>query len=313
MLAARASSTRDLVIVIAGPTTGSIAVKMGKLASAMVANMLLNLELVGIRNTLVLTTNLRISRAEAQTIPDASDDNTCLQLLWPRGICCAFSGIGMNLVTSPNAPGRAWTLHERHPYMLFLQRWWLAAQATARGYNVLSLDTDMHIASNPLGLVRSPSYAKFQLVFQLDSGWPVESDVEGERSTDAIGQYEALVPCKARGAPALSKSREAPRRVSRGHAALLACGCGVFRMPMLNTGFVWVRGGLRSPQWRVFNLSVDRILSRLNGPTESNSKGEVRSHMVWAQVRGLPTEVLAHLKVTRPVCVTSAYDPLAHC
>ena len=58
--------------------------------------------------------------------------------------------------------------------MLFLQRWWLTGQAVWRGFNVLSLDTDLHLASNPLEMLRRPPYASFDAIMQLDSAWPVE-------------------------------------------------------------------------------------------------------------------------------------------
>ena len=40
--------------------------------------------------------------------------------------------------------------------MLFLQRWWLTGQAVWRGYSVLSLDTDLHVSTNPLAMLRAP-------------------------------------------------------------------------------------------------------------------------------------------------------------
>ena len=55
--------------------------------------------------------------------------------------------------------GETLTVDETHPYMLFLQRWWLTGQAVYRGYNVLSLDTDLHLAVNPLKLLNGVAYA----------------------------------------------------------------------------------------------------------------------------------------------------------
>merc|ERR1719446_1384447 len=166
------------------------------------------------------------------------------------------------------ATGRAWGLSETHPYLLFLQRWWFTGQATARGYNVLSLDSDMHIAVNPILLVRSPPYARHAALLQLDSGWPVEGAREGQRATDERGQHENVLPCTAAA------------------AAALACACGPTPMPLLNTGFVWARaaeGQGHVAQSLLFNRSVERILNRLTQPPRRNAKGEVDPHSVWAQ------------------------------
>jgi len=187
MLTARASANRDLVIIISGPTSGSSSIRMGALATRMALNMLANLEERGVRNTLTLASHLHI--------PGHADNNVCISRLRPRGVCCAYAGVGMHLVNTAGASGREWGLSETHPYLLFLQRWWLAAQATARGYNVLSLDTDMHIAVNPLAMVHSASFTPFSVMLQLDSGWPVEAEEEGRRPTDNIGQHEIMVRC----------------------------------------------------------------------------------------------------------------------
>jgi len=69
----------------------------------------------------------------------------------------------------------------------------LNTQATSRGYNILSLDTDMRISLHPLRMMRSPTLAPFKLLLQLDSGWPVEGGAEGQHSTDARGQHENTV------------------------------------------------------------------------------------------------------------------------
>jgi hypothetical protein len=103
-----------------------------------------------VTNTLPITTHLHI--------PEHPGNNLCLSRLRPRGVCCAYSGVGMHLVHA-SGPGRAWTVDETHPYMLFLQRWWLTGQAVYRGYNVLSLDTDLHLAVNPLELLNGVAYA----------------------------------------------------------------------------------------------------------------------------------------------------------
>jgi len=82
--------------------------------------------------------------------------------------------------------------------MLFLQRWWLTGQAVYRGYNVLSLDTDLHLAVNPLELLNGVAYAPFSAIMQLDSGWAVEGETEGQAPTDERGQHVNIVPCRRR-------------------------------------------------------------------------------------------------------------------
>jgi len=176
MLPFQQSASRDLVLLIAGPTTGTIAVRMGSLAAAMLTNALANLASLGLHNTLALSTHLHLADSAH---PAYRNNNVCLSELRPRGVCCGYSGVGMRLVNAPGSPGRKWGLSETHPYMLFLQRWWLAGQASIRGYNLLSLDTDLHLTVHPLRLLRSPPYAPFQLMLQLDSGWPSEADEEG--------------------------------------------------------------------------------------------------------------------------------------
>lgn len=301
MLSARSSASRDLVLLIAGPTTGTIAVRMGSLAAAMLTNALANLASLGLHNTLALSTHLHLADSAHPAYPN---NNVCLSELRPRGVCCGYSGVGMRLVNAPGSPGRKWGLSETHPYMLFLQRWWLAGQASIRGYNLLSLDTDLHLTVHPLRLLRSPPYAPFQLMLQLDSGWPSEADEEGQRSTDQRGQHENLVQCPrnprlpmaagplaalaAATAPSVGPagSAAAVRGEAAGRAALIACGCGPTPAPLLNTGFVWVRGGAAAtPQWRLFNLTVDKILARMaTGVPVQDRKGRVDVHSVWAQV-----------------------------
>ena len=252
MLRARASSSGDIVITILGPTSGARAIQMGKLGWLMLANMLANLGRVGVANHLAITTHLHL--------PSHADNNLCLSELRPRGVCCAWAGVGMRLVAEGTL-GRTWTISETHPYLLFLQRWWFTSQASARGYNVLSLDTDMHLDTNPLAMMRGAAYAGFGAMLQLDSGWPSEARREGQRSTDDRGQHENLVPCH-RGAAAA----EPPQ----------GCGCGVTPMPLLNTGFVWVRGVAGgAPQSLLFNRSVENILARLQRPAARDARGEV--------------------------------------
>ena len=225
MLRARASSAGDIVITILGPTSGARAIQMGKLGWLMLANMLANLGRVGVTNHLAITTHLHL--------PAHADNNLCLSELRPRGVCCAWAGVGMRLVAEGTL-GRTWTISETHPYLLFLQRWWFTSQAAARGYNVLSLDTDMHLDTNPLAMMRGPAYAGFGAMLQLDSGWPSEARREGQRSTDDRGQHENLVPCQPGRSSSPSPSSSSAVAAAGGESggeSPQGCACGVTPMP----------------------------------------------------------------------------------
>ncbi|KAL3903098.1 MAG: hypothetical protein SGPRY_011813, partial [Prymnesium sp.] len=263
MLGARASAGRDVVITILGPTSGTRAVRMGDLGHLMLRNMIANLREFGITNYLAITTNLHQ--------PSHPENNLCLSLLQPAGICCAYAGVGMSHVAE-GASGRRWGVSETHPYMLFLQRWWLTAQAVSRGYNVLSLDTDMRLDRNPLELLRTAPYSGFSALMQLDSAWPVEGRKEGQRSTDERGQHVNVIPCHPQ---------------AEGSTSPHGCPCGVAPAPMLNTGFVYVRSSpsSTSAQQMVYNRSVDLILHRLRqeSPKLTGKKKEVDPRPVWSQ------------------------------
>ena len=147
LLRARASAQRDIVITILGPTTGKNHVRMGATGQLMLRNMVMSLKRHGVTNYLAITTHL--------SLPHEAENNLCLSVLRPAGICCGYSGQGMGDVHA-GANGRKWLGEqgETHPYMLFLQRWWFTGQVVGRGYNVLSIDTDMRLEVNPLELVR---------------------------------------------------------------------------------------------------------------------------------------------------------------
>ena len=168
----------------------------------------------------------------------------------------------------------------------------LAGQAVYRGYNVLSLDTDLHLAANPLNLLRRPPYAPFSAIMQLDSGWAVEGTAEGQAPTDERGQHVNIVPCRA----------HAHAHVAGGAGAAYGCPCGVAPAPLLNTGFVYVRADTplttTLPQL-VYNRTVEKILSRLARPPNHDNKRKVDPHAVWAQ--DVVNEVVAELASLPPV------------
>ena len=67
---------------------------------------------------------------------------------------------------APGGTGLNWTMTPTHPYLLFLQRWWFTAQATAMGHSVLSLDSDLHLWTSPLELLTSAAYRSYHLITQ---------------------------------------------------------------------------------------------------------------------------------------------------
>lgn len=74
MLAARASASRDIVITILGPTSGTRAVHMADdIGEAFVRNLLTTLSSFGVTNTLPITTHLHQ--------PDQPGNNLCLSRL----------------------------------------------------------------------------------------------------------------------------------------------------------------------------------------------------------------------------------------
>ena len=99
MVRARASADGDIVITILGPTTGSRAIQMGKLGRRMLSNMVSNLARVGVHNYLAIASHLHL--------PAQPDNNLCLSELRPRGICCAWAGVGMRLVAEGTLPAQA--------------------------------------------------------------------------------------------------------------------------------------------------------------------------------------------------------------
>ena len=274
MLAARANSDGDVIITILGPTSGTRAIVMDQImGEAFVLNLLRTLASFGVTNTLPITTHLHQK--------DHPQNNLCLSRLQPAGVCCAYSGVGMDLVHA-GKPGVRWTVTETHPYMLFLQRWWLTGQATYRGYNVLSLDTDLHLISNPLAMLKTSAYLTFGAIMQLDSGWPVQGYKEGQAPTDERGQHVNVVPCVH------SSSSNGASAAAGMDGAHVKCGCGVAPQPLLNTGFVYVRAskgrvGPSLPQL-IYNRSVEKILMRLGGNGQNfDKKGKIDPHAVWAQ------------------------------
>ena len=302
MLAERASSRRDLVILILGHTNGKAQIPMRADGVHFVQAQIASLALHGISNYLVITPEWGSPRKQGI-------DNLCLNVLRPQGVCCGFSSAGMNELSTTrfNKGNRSWGMFNSHPYLLFVQRWWFTAQALVRGYSILSLDADLHLSVNPLEIVRLPEYRAFDVLFQGDGAWPVRERPGG---ATAARRYrdgdEVHVRCprsrrdwQPRQHPlrirAAEPSRAAAHQLGTGggsdhhegsehHAAGAegsddgVCVCGVTAAPSLNTGFVWARAG-RASTHRLFNGTVRTILDRLMRAPTLDSNGLVRTCM----------------------------------
>lgn len=276
-LMARASPRHDITILILGWTNGATQVSMREAGVEFVANQVESLRLHGITNTLAITTHLQIK--------NHGGNNLCLSALRPRGVCCGWSSVGMEHV--PPHGTNDWGIFATHPYLLFLQRWWLTSHALMRGYNILSLDSDLHASVNPYELVRSPRLRGFDVLFQADSGWPILSGLYA-------GRHSSLY---AGGARAPMRRAVDDRRRSDGDEGTGGgeveislctahhydpCFCARTGAPMLNTGFVWARSANRRTA-HLFNQTVHTILGRLGEPAHKDSRGKVHVARIWPQ------------------------------
>ena len=158
MLRARASPRRDLIIFVLGHTNGPSQIAMRDAGVSYIQAQVAALRRHGISNYLVLSPSLGARRR-------GGSENLCLNFLRAKNVCCAWSSVGFDelaraqaqwspdstRLVSKDSP-HPWGIFPTHPYLLFLQRWWLSSEALARGYNILSLDADLHLSSNPIDL-----------------------------------------------------------------------------------------------------------------------------------------------------------------
>ena len=276
MLKARASRRRELVILILGHTNGRAQVTMRGDGVRFVEAQISSLAQHGIANYLVLSLNILGEEWRRRE----GSNNVCTHTLRARGVCCAYSSIGMPELASDVArasQNNSWGMFSTHPYLLFLQRWWFTTEALARGYSVLSLDADLGMSRNPLELVHSPALQSFDILFQGDGFWPVRQRRMDDLTAASFG-LEVGVACAR------------PRR-GLGHL----CTCGATAAPGINTGFVYARavpGAIA-----VFNASVQTVLSRLAGPPVRDSRGIVHQSRLWPQA--VMNEVV-HDRAMRP-------------
>ena len=115
-------------------THGKAQVTMRDSGPQFIETQVRSLRSLGVENYVVVTPNLASTSVAQER--GAKNANLCESALRPRGICCGFSDVGI-----AELQGSQWGLYPTHPFLLFLQRWWLASEALARGYSILSRNT----------------------------------------------------------------------------------------------------------------------------------------------------------------------------
>ncbi|KAL1503870.1 hypothetical protein AB1Y20_012334 [Prymnesium parvum] len=278
----RLRSINQLLVVLSyGWTNGDATISMRSAGERFVVHQVERLVALRLENYLVVSTWLQL--------PHHKMDNPCRSQLRREAICCAWSSVGVDAV-GPGRPGANWSLTPTHPYLLFLQRWWLTSHATARGHAVLSLDADLHLWSHPLALLATGALARHHLVTQADTNWPI-----------ALASAEPAAPrlprCAAGGCTPRVACAAAP------HAARGECACAATPPPSLNTGFVYARAHPAVAE--VFNATIRRILARIRAPPQLGRRGEVLLTRVWPQ--DVLNEVV-HARAAAPAAAAAAAD-----
>ena len=277
MLQARASSRRELLIFVLGWTNGKSQIAMRDEGVHFIDTQISSLRRHGVGNYLVLTPQL------GQPGRKGGTDNMCLTKLRPRGVCCAFSSIGMREL-SVNRGNASWGMFSTHPYMLFLQRWWFTTQALTRGYSILSLDSDLQLSTNPFEVVHAPAFASFDVLFQGDGGWPVR-----QRRAPALERSRAGGGGRKRDASLTHRDGDevgvtcAARTAHHAPPEGQPCPCDVTAAPSLNTGFVFARASAGARAAALFNATVQTILRRLTSPAVRDSRGVIHQGRLWPQ------------------------------
>ena len=67
--------------------------------------------------------------------------------------------------------GKPWGISRTHPYLVELQRLWVAQRAVGLGYNVLVLSNDAYVRVNPLRFVREPMFSRFGVLTHCENGF----------------------------------------------------------------------------------------------------------------------------------------------
>ena len=146
MLTARAaplpSGEMAITILILGWTNGKSQISMRETGASYIEAQIARLKSFGLENYLVISTDLSAAQEYKKKTSAAKSvsGNLCKGVLRPRGICCGWSGQGIEQLSTSS-----WGLFPTHPYLLFLQRWWFTTHALSRGYSILSLSTPTSI------------------------------------------------------------------------------------------------------------------------------------------------------------------------
>ena len=256
MMQARASSRRLIVLMLFGEIakhselqTGVVPVYMAHAGRHYVQSLVRELTRHRIHNHLVVT-------ATGRSGDESSIGSLCRSVLRPLGLCCGWSSAGHEELKT-NKWG--WSLD--HPHWLKLQLWWVASKATARGYDILTLDYDIFPAQNPLEVIGSSTLGKLDVAFAADAEWPVQP-WQNEQRKDYQG---AVVDCKQAG-----ETRSG------------SCVCGRTPAPMINTAFCHARASAVTAA--LFGRVASTIIDRLGNPPPQGKAARV-AHAVrlWEQ------------------------------
>ena len=276
MLAARASTSRDLVFTVLGKLGAGPITELIRYNDALLAS----LDRLGVPHHLTVVPSFE----------EVADNNVCLQHLIPRGTCCGWSSAGKleNASAAARLAPRGLTPHRS--LLLFAQRWWFLAAATREGYNVMSLDSDMRITNNPLDMVRSAQLNAFGLLMSGDFGFPVHSAHIDKPHPDYV-PIECVSPRPQGG----------------------ACECGVTATPGVNAGFVWARA--EPGVTNLMALVSARLLAFISGDARSRHTNALDSELTKSGTfdQTVFNEQLYELAQLRDGDVEGPCHPLDHC
>ena len=219
MLQARSSHNQHLVLLTAGYVSGSAAIPMHNDAIKFARQQVDTLDSFGLQDYLILSSDFP-PHLRPRGAP-ANAGQFCQNQLRPLSLCCAWSSYGFDALSGTiNATSRGWpAMTVYHPWMLLLQRVWLIAESTSRGYHVLSTDTDLHFSVSPAEIFAPWRWKGVGLLFQGDSGFPhretrAERELRMQQAADATSEVEQLprdvpVPCELTTSPSSSSGGEA--------------------------------------------------------------------------------------------------------
>ena len=221
------------ILTFSDKTTGSEQIRMGLSAHSMLAAAVTGLKKHTVHNILILTN---------------SKFNGACDYAEQHNVFCTYDDID-----------EPWPVHTGgslippyHPYRLFLHRWEVTSKLLRLGCNVLSIDTDVIVNDNPW---RHVYHFNADLLFQLDSGWPVRGQLKRTVRTDERGQKMYV----------LRIGEEIPR-------------------PLVNSGFVWANGANNMTSV-IFSELSRRIRTNMNALLTSSHESHTKlvKKTMWSQ------------------------------